>query len=171
MKIKYKLREITLHIMIGIVGFLYWIMGMLLLAIGFLYISEWIWPEFGGSYNLGNGIYMMEWDGGGRVIVKGSYIRGRTCYGGSQLIPTYESGYDSAGNFAEYVIDAKYDNNWIIAKTGNYSNGENKYYIVDKSFDIEKTSEEDIVENYIFDFTDSLSFANVCHQKGIKLKW
>jgi hypothetical protein len=69
------------------------------------------------------------------------------------------------------VIDAKYDNNWIIAKTGNYSNGENKYYIVDKSFDIEKTSEEDIVENYIFDFTDSLSFANVCHQKGIKLKW
>ena len=33
---------------------------------------------------------MMEWDGGGRVIVKGTNIRGKTCYGGSYLIPTYE---------------------------------------------------------------------------------
>ena len=132
---------------------------------------EWIWPEFEGSYNLGNGIYMLEWERGGRIIVKGSFIRGRTCYGGSLLIPTDESQFDSACNFAEYVIDAKFDNNWIIAKTGNYSNGENKYYIVDKSFDSEKTSEEDIIKNYILDFSDSLTFAEACHLKGIKIKW
>ena len=144
---------------------------LVVFAILFMYSCEWVWPESCGSYNLGNGIYMMEWDGGGRVIVKGTNNRGKTCYGGSYLIPTYESGYDSAGNFAEYVIDAKYDNNWIIAKTGNYINGENKYYIVDKSFDLEKTSEEDIVKNYIFDYSDSLTFAEACHVKGINIKW
>lgn len=171
MKIKYKLRKITFCLLVGIVSIFSWIIGMLLFVIAFLYISEWVWPEFNGSYNLGNGIYMMEWDGGGRIIVKGSYIRGRTCYGGSHLIPAYESLYDSTGNFAEYVIDAKVDEDWIIAKTGNYINGEHKYYIVDKSFDIEKTSEEVIIKDYIFEFTDSLSFANDCDQKRIKLRW
>ena len=29
----------------------------------FLYCSEWLWPEFNGSYYLGKGIYMIEWDG------------------------------------------------------------------------------------------------------------
>ena len=78
---------------------------------------------------------------------------------------------DTGIHFAEYVIDAKFDNNWIIAKTGNYIDGKKKYYIVDKSFDLEKTSEEDIVENYIFDYSDSLTFAEACHVKGIKIKW
>jgi hypothetical protein len=159
-----------LYIIGGIVGIISCFVGLVAFIKVCFVPTDWDPSVLWGSYDLGNGIYMVDWEGG-REIIKGTNIQGRTCYGGSYLIPTYESRYDSAGNFAEYVIDAKYDNNWIIAKTGNYSNGENKYYIVDKSFDIEKTSEEDIVENYIFDFTDSLSFANVCHQKGIKLKW
>ena len=43
------------------------------------------------------------------MIVLGSNMYGKTCYGGSQLIPTYENQYDSLGHFAEYVIDAKAD--------------------------------------------------------------
>ena len=152
---------------------LFILLSCLLVVFGilFMYSCEWVWQEAWGSYDLGNGIYMMEWEGGGRVIVKGTNVEGRSCFGGSYLIPTYESRYDSTGNFAEYVIDAKFDNNWIIAKTGNYINGENKYYIVDKSFDLEKTSEEDIVKNFIFDYSDSLTFAKACHVKGIKIKW
>jgi hypothetical protein len=34
-------------------------LSLLVFAILFMYSCEWIWPEFEGSYNLGNGIYMM----------------------------------------------------------------------------------------------------------------
>ena len=136
-----------------------------------LYSTEWLWPEFNGSYNLGDGIYMIEWDGGGKRIVKGSNIKGNTCYGGELLIPSYETAYDSIGNFAEYVVDAKFDNNWIIAKTNNNLSQQVYYYIIDKNKEIEKLDANKIVEKYTFSFTDSIDFANACQCKGISLKW
>ncbi|MBR1654935.1 MAG: hypothetical protein IJ698_00745 [Prevotella sp.] len=87
----------------------------------FFYLTDWIWPEFNGSHSLGNNIYMVEWDGGGRMIVKGTNIKGNACYGGERLIPTYVNQYDSIGNVSEYVVDAKADDKWVIVKTDNRS--------------------------------------------------
>ena len=136
----------------------------------FLFATEWVWPEFNGSYPLGGNIYMLERDGGGCVIVQGSNIRGNTCYGGSQLIPTYENQYDSLGNFAEYVVDAKADDNWIIAKTDNKLNHRSRYYIINKQHDIETLDAKEIIEKYITSFTDSCEFANKCFSNGIRIK-
>ena len=148
--------------------------GITLVIVCFLFFintSEWLWPEFNGSYNLGNGIYMIEWDGGGKLIVKGSNIKGNTCYGGEYIIPTYENSYDNNGHFAEYVVDAKSNNNWIIAKTDNKQKQQAKYYIINKTEGIEQLNIDEIVEQYVLSFTDSVEFAHVCQRKGIPLKW
>ena len=63
---------------------------------------------------------MLEGDKTTKTIVYGTSIKGKTCYSGEPLIPTYDNQYDSIGNFAEYVVDAKADDNWIIAKTDHY---------------------------------------------------
>lgn len=135
----------------------------------FLFATEWFWPEFWGSYYLGNSIYMLDWDGDTRVIVKGENLRGRTCYGGGQIIPKYELAYDSLGNFAEYVTDAKSDGDWIVVRCANKQSTQIKYYIIDKSFNM-NISPEEIIEDYVYEFSDSLAFARVCKDKGIKIK-
>lgn len=151
-------------------GILY-IIGCLLTVYICFTATEWFWPELNGSYSLGNGIYMLEWDGGGRIIVQGSNIHGNTCYGGSQLIPTYENQCDSIGNFVEYVIDAKSNDSWIIAVTNNTISKQRKYYILDKRYDLEKMTAEDIINNRIESFTDSSAFAKRCLNDRINIKW
>lgn len=136
----------------------------------FLFLTEWFWPEFNGSYSLGNNIYMLEWDGGGRIIVQGINIVGNTCYGGEPLIPFYENRYDSIGNYTEYVVDAKSDNNWIIVKTEEKSKRQRKYYIIDKSFDPKITNISTIKNKYMTEFYDSIRFYETCQSKGIDTK-
>lgn len=137
----------------------------------FLYISSWWFPEFCGSYNLGNNIYMLDCDGGGRIIVSGSSFDGNTCIGGAQLIPTYENHLDSLGNFAEIVIEAEADENWIIAKTENKRNLQRKYYILDKRNITDKVDSEVIIKTRIRSFADSIEFAEQCHNSKIRLQW
>lgn len=137
----------------------------------FLYATEWIWPEYNGSYNLGKNIYMMEWDGGGKVIVIGNNIKGRTCYSGESLIPTYENQYDSLGHLAEYVTDAKSDDNWIIVKTNNKKNNQRKFYIIDKRYKEDSISVGQILSCQTEMYTDSTEFSKRCQNYGIMLKW
>lgn len=139
--------------------------------VSFLSLSEWIFPEFNGSYNLGNGIYMMEWDGGGKIIVWGSDIRGKTCYGGTYLVPSVQEHYDSLGNIAEYVTDAKSDEKWIIAKTYNIPKQKSLFYIIDKDYKKVIVNEETDIETDIMCFTDSTEFAKACKIRNIGLKW
>ena len=154
-------------IMFVLVGIVVW--GICFASI--LYAATWFWPGFYGSHDLGKNIYMIEWDGGGRVIVKGSNIRGNTCYGGMQIIPTYEKQYDSAGHFAEYVIDAKSDDCWIIAKTDNHISNQRKYYILNKECYTEKGELIDSLNSGIDSFTDSSEFAKKCHRNEISIRW
>lgn len=142
-----------------------------ILFLSVLSVCEWFWPEWNGSYNLGNNIYMLEWDGGGRVIVNAWEIRGKTCFGGEQLIPTYENGYDSLGRFAEYVVDAKADDNWVIVRTNNHVNSQRKYYIINKQYNPEEMTGAEIVDTKIECFTDSNEFVNKCFKNGIDIKW
>ena len=115
--------------------------------------------------------YMMEWDNGGRIIVKGSTIRGNTCYGGSVIIPFNKNRNDINGNFAEYVVDANADDNWIIVKSNNHSTHQKRYYIIEKNEEIEQLHQEDIIAKYIVSFSDSIEFANECFKKGIGISW
>ena len=161
-KIIYILGETSIFIATGIVA-------MIVCFAVFVYAAAWLWPGFYGSYSLGSNIYMLEWDGGGYVIVQGSNIHGNTCYGGNQLIPTYENQYDSAGNFAEYVVDAKSDDNWVVAKTDNNSNHQRKFYLIDKK-DIEHVSSEEILNHRIACFSDSTKYVRECKKRRIRIK-
>ena len=114
---------------------------------------------------------MVEWDGGGRMIVKGTNIKGNACYGGERLIPTYVNQYDSIGNVSEYVVDAKADDKWVIVKTDNRSTHQKKYYIINKKHGIEKLIAKDIIEKYIVSFIDSTEFSSVCHKERIQIEW
>lgn len=138
----------------------------------FITISDYIFPKFNGSYNLGNGIYMIEWDGG-RIIVNGEQIIGNTCYGGSPLIPSIRTVMDSADYTYNYerVVKVASDRKWIIAKTHNHQNGQDIFYIIDKGFVIDKTTAEEIVNNYIHAYSDSISFARACNENKINVKW
>ena len=137
----------------------------------FSFFSTWWFPEFYGSYSLGNNIYMLDWDGGGRIIVRGTSIEGNTCYGGERLIPTYENQYDSIGNIVEYVVDVGADENWIIAKTENKVNLQRKYYIMDKRNITDKMAAEEIIKNRIRSFVDSIEFAEKCSNDKIRIQW
>ena len=149
------------------------LIGLLLIYIGFVsfvYAATWLWPDFYGSYSLGNNIYMLEWDGG-KMIVNGTTIKGNTCYSGQPLIPTDKNQYDSIGNFAEFVVDAKSDDNWIIAKTSNHINNQRKYYIINKKYNPNEMTVEDIISTQIECFRDSSVFAAKCISNGVDIKW
>jgi len=139
-----------------------------IVAISFILFSEWLIPQWHGSHSLGKGLYMMEWDSPGRIIVLGTNIQGRACYGGSLLIPTYEDEYDSLGHFSEWVIDAVSNDKWLIAYTYNTYINDHKYYIIDKSFD-ENTDATTIIKKYRYVYFNRDSFNLVREQKGIML--
>lgn len=151
---------------------LYVISGIIVIVIcfvAFLYATTWWWPEIHGSHSLGNNIYMIDWDGGGKLVVRGTTVEGNTCYGGVPLIPTYENQYDSDGNWAEYVVDAVSDDNWIIVKTNNRSSDEKCYYIIDKREIDDQMSAEEIIETKIESFTDSTQFSQRCFENAIEM--
>ena len=135
----------------------------------FLFISNWWFSEFNGSYSLGKNIYMIDWDGGGKIIVRGTSIEGNTCYGGERLIPLYEEQYDTIGNVVEYVEDAASYENWIVARTNNKITRQRKYYILDKKTISDKMSTEEIIKK-IECFMDSILFEQKCSKENINLK-
>ena len=153
---------------------MFFVVGFFIVYICFMtfaFAATWLWPDFYGSYSLGNNIYMLEWDGGGKMIVNGTAIEGNTCYSGEPLIPIYENQYDSIGNFAEYVVDAKSDDNWVIAKTSNHISNQRKFYILNKKYNPNEMTVEDIINTQIESYTDSSEFAKKCLSKEIKIKW
>lgn len=171
MKIFTILDKIILFFCKLVTGVIFVFTSLVIVLFLFLFASEWLWPEINGSYDLGNNIYMLECDGGGKVIVYGTNISGNTCYGGGYLIPTYDNQYDSTGRFAEYVVDAKSDDNWVIARTANKIKNERKFYILNKGYDPDTITEEEIINKKIEEFKDSAEFMRKCHDYGITISW
>lgn len=136
----------------------------------FSYIATWWYPEFHGSHSLGNNIYMLDWDGGGKIIVRGTSLEGNTCYGGERLIPDYDNQYDSTGNFAEYVVDAICNEHWVIAKTDNKNTAQRKYYIINKRNISDDMPTEEIIKSRVECFSDSIKFVKRCTTYGINLE-
>lgn len=143
---------------------------------------NWVWPEAKGSYNLGDNVYMIDREGRGYIYFA-TEMRGRACTDGIRLIPRpvadslyRKSAYlnvDSTGRLSENVVDVKHDERWVVAKTNNYKKYQ-RFYIMDKRFTHNITSPKEIdeeIDNYIYEFHDSLAFAKACRDKGINIKW
>lgn len=135
----------------------------------FLFSVDLLWPEYKGSKNLGNGLYLLDWDGGS-IIVKGENIHGKTCYGGEYIIPVYNCRYDSVGNVNEYVVKEKHNDKWILVKVTILTPAMEKYYLIDKSFNT-KCSAETITKKFITSFSDSSQFFNYIHSHNIEIEW
>ena len=154
-------------------GFIYFSGGVLLYIVffqGILYYYNYTSPELSDSYPLGKGIYMIHRDLVGNVIVKGTGIKGRKCYAGLELIPTnVQCAKRDSTN--EDVLDVNFDSDWIIVKTRVHDKKNHKFYIVSKADIKIQTTADEIINNYICGFSDSLQFAKACKEKRIKLKF
>ena len=135
-----------------------------------LFLSiDWLWPEFMGSSNLGNGLYLLEWDGG-PIVVKGTNIHGKICYGGEYIIPAYNCRYDSVGNINEYIIKEKHNDKFILVKDTVLTPAGYKYYLIEKNFPT-GCSTEIIKNKYIVTFSDSIQFFNYVHSRNVDIEW
>lgn len=133
----------------------------------FWVITSWVKPEWHGSYNLGDGIYMIDWDGKTKQLLDGTQFEGRTCIGGSQVIPSHDKGYLSDSVYS--IEDTKYNERWIIAKAATHKQNEYYFFIIDKSFKADSVPIPDIYGTYLVGYTDSLEFITACKHKQISL--
>lgn len=141
---------------------------IIVLPICLLLLSEWLFPSFWGSYNLGKGLYMMEWDNNSRLIVYCSNPRGNTCYSGIPIIPSSLS--DDIR-----VNHAKSNKKWIIVETSQNNDTLKKhYYIIDKSYNIKgldwkQDRCDSIIQSHIVCFDNEEMFKNKLYELGIEL--
>ena len=105
-----------------------------------------LFPKLWGNQNLGHGIYL-TWSGS-----DDKYIMSYTgSLGGDVTDP------------GEYIIKAKSNKRWIIAK-GHDESLNTHYYIIDKSFKVnlsnwEKDKCDSIIQSRIIEYSDSLLFS------------
>lgn len=117
-------------------------------------LSEWYYPEAWGSYNLGDGFYMIEFDGG-RIIVYGTKVSGHTCYGGAYLIPSFEKSYTQDFQHRKIIVqEAISDEEWIIAVLYDLEEDKNLYAVYNKKSTAESPSELTQFVLYFNEFQD-----------------
>lgn len=138
---------------------------LLLLVLFFVlwWISDWVCPQMNGSQPLGKNIHLVDWDGGEQIIVVGTDMRGRACYGGIYLIPTRndepKDGEDSL--IREKIINVTPTNDWIEATTFRAEENKNYYYLIDKRSIPKNNTNIDIVKEHFYCFDDSLKCVQV----------
>ena len=92
--------------------------------------------EFFGNHSLGNNFSLLEGDKiEDRIIVYCAGKEENECNGGTFVVPRYKDHMIN-GKYAEYVETAKSNNNWIIAKTFQMHAKLEKYWIINKKFNI-----------------------------------
>lgn len=133
----------------------------------FWVITSWVKPEWHGSYNLGAGIYMIDWDAKTKELVEGTQFEGRTCMAGNLIIPSDARGYLSDSVYS--IVGTEYDERWIIAKAASRKQSEHYYFIIDKSFKTDSVPISDIYGTYLVGYTDSLEFVTACKNKKIAI--
>ena len=136
------------------------------MAICFGLWSSWHYPELWGSYDLGDGIYMMDYDKG-NIIVYGTNIFGRTCNGGIYLIPSYEMMYNDVAQKREWMVNrAISDENWVLAELFNLINDKRLFAVLSKKIDSESNHNPDLSVLY---FENESEFDEYCKVQAITL--
>lgn len=108
--------------------------------------------QLSGKYNLGNNLVLLDNDvKEERIIV----FCKANCNGGLYVVPSYSNHYDSLGRCAEYVEEVEADNRWIWVKSWRIREQMYRYYIIDKSFNIDSvncmyTDCDSIIQLYVF---------------------
>ena len=162
-----------LLIIIGmVIKLLLFLISIVVLLYIFYYVTEWTNPEFHGSHDLGDGIYLIDMDQGS-IIVHGIKIEGNTCYSGSDIIPSYKCQYDSTGKRNEYVLKADTIDKWVIAMSHTNNPNGTKYYILDKQKLKEIDYNIDDSFAYLNCYYDKLSFLRACRDLKIEksIEW
>ncbi len=144
---------------------LIFILSFFLFVVALDYSSNWLFPKWNGSYDLGNNLYMMDWEKGNRIIVYCGRKKGRTCYGGSYVIP-----HSSLKEV--YVKTAKANDRWIIVKAVTTEDNRPCYYLIDKSFDIKgldcsTDNCDSIIQSHIKEYYDLEMFYEDLKNKKI----
>lgn len=122
-------------------------------------------PKSLGSYDLGDGIYLMDFDYG-KIIVHGTSVHFGICYGGEYLIPTYEMAFDSTGKRKTCVLDAVADNNWVIAKLYDKIEQKDRFAVLSKSL---LQFETESWHKYIEYFDQESEFQRYCDSLRIDI--
>ncbi len=136
---------------------------------GFAIWSLWYYPQAWGSRDLGDGLYLLDFDHG-KIIVYGTNIEGKACFGGEYIIPSFEESYSSDPKLSRklIVLDAASNDDWLIAKLYNYENKENLYAVFDKRImEIESRN----WHNYVQYFYNILEFYDYCKHQDIDLSF
>ena len=147
--------------------------GIYILAIAISLYGRWAdWhdPESNGSYDLGAGIYMIYY-GRWKIIVYGIGIRGRTCYGGRQLIPREETMFGDSSGEREWTVDeAVSDEKWIVAELKDCLSDSVQYAILSKEIvaQHDKYDTDPMVESVIY-YDNWPEFYDYCKEMGISL--
>lgn len=142
------------------------LISIVILILFFLYVTEWTNPEFHGSHDLGDEVYLIDTDQGS-IIVHGIGFEGNTCYSGSEIIPSYKCQYDSTGRRNEYILKVDTINKWVIAMSHINNPVGTKYYILDKQKLKETNYNIDDSMVYLNIYYDRLSFLRACRDFNI----
>ncbi len=110
--------------------------------------------EFFGDHPLGNNFSLLDGDKKeDRIIVYCAGNEENECNGGIFVIPRYRD-HMLNGKYAEYVETAKSNNDWIIAKSFQMNYRQEKYWIINKNFNIknldcDKTNCDSIIQSHV----------------------
>lgn len=131
--------------------------------------GNWLFPKWLGSYNLGNGLYMLDWDKETRIIVLCSRKKGNTCYGGTYVIP-HLTIYEE-----EYVETANANEKWVIVRASTVDDRKLCYYLIDKSFKVNEKWDfahaDSVIQSHIIRTFDSIEYKQILKHKGVNLKF
>ncbi len=136
---------------------------LFVLFLVFWWVSDWVCPQINGSQPLGKNIHLVDWDGGEQIIVVGTDMRGRACYGGIYLIPTRNDDPKDGEDYLvrEKIINVTSTDNWIEVSTFREDENATYYYLIDKRDIPENNTNIDIVKEHFYCFDDSLNCVRV----------
>jgi hypothetical protein len=112
---------------------------------------------------------MLDWDDNSKIIVFCSNKRGRTCYGGSYIIPDKNSVHEVEREMR--IKDVVFDSKWIIVRTVQSKNNREFYYIIDKNYPLDGQTKSDDVLSYLRGPLEYDSFLKEVEAKKIKLRF
>lgn len=92
---------------------------------------------------------------------------------GTFIVPSYSRHIDSAGHYAEYVDNAKSNDDFIIAKTNQVKDKKVNYWIINKGFKLancDNTNCDSIIKSHVFGPFDKSQFERKMSELKIDLK-
>lgn len=150
------LKRIVYILCVSVVVLVVVVLLLIVSFFAFWWVTDWVCPQMNGSQPLGKNIHLVDRDGGEQIIVVGTDMRGRACYGGIYLIPARNEDL-----IREKIINVTYTDNWIEVSTFREDENATCYYLIDKRDIPENNTNIDIVKEHFYCFDDSLNCVRV----------